>query len=228
MPNHFNDAIKPKIGDDLIVTAIEEPSGDPFADNGTGIRIMPGSLGQHLVGTSGPDEIYGGGGDDTLEGLGGDDYLSGDAGSDILIGGYGNDHISVDRADSLITGSNGYDTIYNTVSGHGQSFRGKLSAVEQILGDDGGNDDIQLDVFAFSLAESDTVTIDMRGGQDSVSLYYDETLDTLTPGEPGTLVYHDAEWPEGQTLTIRFANTERLIVIEQTKLLDQDWTAYIA
>ncbi|MDX5359553.1 MAG: hypothetical protein LPK12_17660 [Rhodobacterales bacterium] len=74
---------------------------------------VDGTLGNDsLLGTDGPDSLYGLFGDDTLDAGKGPDLLVGSAGHDVLFGGWGSDTLYGGPGDDLLEGGGGEDTLY--------------------------------------------------------------------------------------------------------------------
>lgn len=64
-----------------------------------------------LIGTTGPDQLYGNGGNDVLIGGRGKDVLHGDGGDDVLRGGRGNDELNGGPGKDELYGGRGDDTL---------------------------------------------------------------------------------------------------------------------
>lgn len=91
-------------GNDITVTRLADPPGDPP------IVGTPGS--DHLIGTNGSESISALTGDDVLLGLDGSDSLHGGGGVDQLFGNNGADLVYGNQGDDLLYGNPGNDTIY--------------------------------------------------------------------------------------------------------------------
>ena len=89
----------------MILAAIENVIGSPFADKLTGniaTNILLGGAGNDkLSGGAGNDSLDGGAGDDKLNGGDGDDSLNGGDGADKINGGSGNDSLLANAGNDL-------------------------------------------------------------------------------------------------------------------------------
>lgn len=108
-------------------TGTNDPSGQEFRDLGYGWVTAFGANLENLIGTLGPDEIYGNNlpnvllgsegddrlfgrlGFDTIDGGGGNDVIRAGNGFDVLLGGAGNDILTGDRGRDQLTGGEGAD-----------------------------------------------------------------------------------------------------------------------
>lgn len=101
-------------GDDTICGSIDNDTGD----------ILKGNNGKdYIIGSPGPDEIYGSNQDDILIGGDGNDYIDGDNGKDTITGGdgsdeiysgNGNDIVYADGLDSVVDGGNANDQCFDS------------------------------------------------------------------------------------------------------------------
>ena len=104
-----------------------------FGDDGHAIRT-PGTadatdvvfsedlgVGDHALGGSGDDVIYGEGGDDVLSGGAGQDRIFGNAGNDTLNGDADDDLLYGDAGDDLIYGGTGNDVIHGDLRAEGEA-----------------------------------------------------------------------------------------------------------
>ncbi|MBH0183244.1 MAG: hypothetical protein HP490_16680 [Nitrospira sp.] len=118
-----------------------------------------------IVGTSGPDTLFGNQNDNLIQGLGGDDFLSGQAGDDVLDGGAGND---------WLFGDAGHDT-YLFGRGDGQDIlvssdeTGSDRDVVQL-----GTDVLPSDVTIQVISTSNDLVLRINGTSDE--LLFDEFL----------------------------------------------------
>lgn len=81
------------------------------------VETVGGSAGNDvIVGSDGPNHLWGGEGDDVIRGLGGDDRLSGDDGADTVDGGTGNDELTGGCMTDTLIGGPGSDTFYSDAS----------------------------------------------------------------------------------------------------------------
>ncbi|MBU1213177.1 MAG: VCBS domain-containing protein [Alphaproteobacteria bacterium] len=142
-------------------------------------ETIPGTSGDDvLLGTLGDDLIQAGDGNDTVDGSFGDDVIEGGIGNDSLEGGFGSDQIDGGDGGDFLSGGAGNDTLmggagYNTL-------RGGIGDDILIGGDDGNNfsDNRGSDTFTGGAGsdyvyagfgrQEDTVTIDTKGGDDTV------------------------------------------------------------
>lgn len=131
--------------------------------------ITGGAAGERLLGSTGPDTIYGAGGNDYIIGLDGDDILFGETGNDRLFGregddrlygGTGADYIAAASGDDLLFGGGGDDNL--------------LAAVGDDLVDGGDGDDRLV-----GGGGDDALT----GGEGDDRLLGNGGLDTLYGGE---------------------------------------------
>ena len=80
---------------------------DPCLDTATRLARAPQSNVNVIVGTEGPDELFGSNKRDAIFGLGGDDVVRGFNGADLICGGEGNDGLVGGQGSDLILGGNG-------------------------------------------------------------------------------------------------------------------------
>ena len=108
---------------------------------------------QSLIGTEGADLILGfntddvlsgAGGDDTLVGADGNDQLAGGAGLDRLSGGAGNDTLSGGEGNDVYEAGSGTDSLNDTSTNSGDTYRYNLGDGVDMLSDAGGADTVQL------------------------------------------------------------------------------------
>ena len=131
------------------------PSTDPCATatptDGCRVDGVPNQpcqaddTGQTVVGTSGPDIIFGGSGADRLRGLGGDDLLCGFEGNDILVGGSGGDTIVGHAGEDKLQGQAGGDFLFggpdnDTLAGGGADDELNGEGGDDLLQGNAGND----------------------------------------------------------------------------------------
>ena len=64
-----------------------------------------------IIGTNGPDEIFGTEGNDVIVGLGGDDFILGGGGADTICGGSGDDFVIGQQGADQLFGENGNDIV---------------------------------------------------------------------------------------------------------------------
>lgn len=151
-----------------------------------------------LVGTSGPDMIYGRGGNDTIGGRDGDDTLRGDEGDDILNGQQGDDLLRSGPGVDTLSGGPGFDRVsfYDRTAQHGVS----ANLGTQTISDDGyGNAETMSSIEALGTGTQfpDTFignggdnlflggkgdTLEGRGGDDRFQI---EDAPALINGGPG-------------------------------------------
>jgi Ca2+-binding RTX toxin-like protein len=125
------------------------------------LRLLAPGL--NLIGTLGPDTLYGGNlndtltgylgnytspdGNDSLDGQGGDDILSGGLGDDTLIGGDGNDSLTGDGGNDTLDGGAGIDRLVGYEGNDTYRF-GRASGQDTIVEADSTGtslDTVQLD-----------------------------------------------------------------------------------
>lgn len=103
--------------------------------DGTRYNVIHGTAaGELLVGTSGPDLIFGGAGADRIHGRGGDDIICAGGGADYVDGGLGKDRIYGQGGDDILQGGNGGDWIHG---GPGDDLVDGGLLDDQLYGDDG-------------------------------------------------------------------------------------------
>lgn len=84
-----------------------------------GVPTNPGTPGQSITGTEGPDLLRGTAGNDTISGLGGNDIIIGNGGNDIINGGAGRDTVVMNGAITTFTAAaqNGVLGLHSTTTG---------------------------------------------------------------------------------------------------------------
>ena len=96
-----------------------------------------------IVGTDGPDDLFGTAGRDVIVGLGGDDRISGGDGDDVICGGAGNDQISGGTGADVALGGEGVDRISGAEGNDalfGEGGNDQLAGGTEVDTGDGGID----------------------------------------------------------------------------------------
>ena len=171
--------------DDSTQVTVNATTGSPFATCGgydvfetaPGVYDAPGFAGTLIVGTSGPDILYGSNGADLILGLEGRDDIYGRNGDDVICGGNaidyiygqnGNDIIFGDNQDDWLFGDNGNDTLYGGAGW--DTLRGNKGD-DTIYGETG-----------FDLLIGGRGSDDLFGGPGRDDLYGDQGNDNLNGG----------------------------------------------
>jgi uncharacterized repeat protein (TIGR01451 family) len=110
-----------------VSSGVQDPDGSNNSDTERTKVLKPtcpgklaGLVGNHIIGTNGPDVLKGTrgrdiicglGGSDELRGFGGDDVIVGGDGPDFIVGGPGNDRLQGNLGNDLIHGGQGNDRI---------------------------------------------------------------------------------------------------------------------
>ncbi|TFG37044.1 MAG: calcium-binding protein, partial [Candidatus Aminicenantes bacterium] len=168
-------------------TAVAQCSTDDLDMNGVpdvcpaGTNYIEGTASADtLVGTNGPDCIFGLGGDDQIDARGGDNYVCGGLGADQITGGNQNDTLYGEGGDDNIDGAGGNDFISG---GDGNDVLSGGSGDDTINGGT-GNDQIFGDGGADALSGEDGDDT-LAGGVGNDSLSGGSGIDTLD-GEGNT------------------------------------------
>lgn len=157
-----------------------------------------------IRGTAGKDVIAGLGGDDVAIGLGAGDALSGGPGADTLREGAGNGLLFVDRADPLVDGGAGIDTVILAPGTTPYTFTpAQFSNVEAIQDAPGADTTIVFDAAILATADDDTFTFALGDGTDEVRI-------TNSTGIPVD-VRGDGVVFDG-TVELRFEGVENLLM----------------
>jgi serralysin len=107
----------------------------------------PSAPGVTIVGTPGPDQLFGTEGSDTTAGgdsddymnmAGGDDFMFGEGGADTVLGGTGNDYLNGGLGDDLIMGGAGNDVV---LGGDGADYVNGSDGDDLVFGG-AGNDTV--------------------------------------------------------------------------------------
>jgi hypothetical protein len=191
-----NDTTSGNNGDDVILAG----SGNDTANGNNGSDVVSGGLGN--------DSLFGNNGDDVLSGEEGNDNLTGGNGSDVMSGGAGDDTLTLDNNDAFTAGDEGHDTAILTGTGN-FDLRGELAGLETISQGSGGAT-LFLNDLLFTTLEGNKLTIDLDGGNDTVSIFYNGSVLDFDKGsgEASEVIFG----PTGGTLnkSIDFDNVEHL------------------
>ena len=192
-----NDFVNGGTGNDTIIGGdghdwLRGSFGDDMVEGGNGADIVTGNFGSDLLhGGSGDDRIYGGGNGDVMKGGDGNDIMLGGWGKDALYGGANHDHLYGGKGDDKLVGGKGADKLNG---GKGEDrlegssgddyLRGGLDADQFVfnpnnLGDAGSADEGHDRVADFSLAQGDTLVLDL-------STFEQSTLDSIAASDGDT------------------------------------------
>jgi Ca2+-binding RTX toxin-like protein len=130
----------------------------------TGLSILGSNRSDVIEGTRGHDQICGQSGNDVINGFEGNDDIQGNNGNDTLIGGPGNDKMY---------GGNGSDSLF----GYDEDDSDDPAEVEEVIGDGGGDFDLDGDVDEF-----DTDVDILEGGNGKDVLFGGPNHDDLSGG----------------------------------------------
>ena len=196
-----NDKIRGLGGDDFINGNV----GEDDINGNDGNDVLRGGLGDDLVlGGKGNDEIHGDDGNDTLKGndgndsihgLDGDDFINGNIGNDFINGNTGNDTLHGSQGNDFIHGGKDNDTIYGGMG-------------NDIMNGDLGNDTLEgrqgSDVFFYGIGSGNDTFSDEEGEMDAILC-------------EGKYAHIGEVIEDGNKITIKFSDTDVLIIQDKTK-----------